>query len=140
MHTLGRQVDCHWQPPQPSVGVRLQSLHDSANAPIVTYPTVQDYIITMVGPSPFVTHGLAVREGFHKKPMDSPEPGSNTRSVEIIMFEPFFDQYLPSVTFNGGKPVYVPLHPPTGSSKKPTSNEWTIDLAELRCTMSVRYL
>lgn len=51
---------------------------------------------------------------------------------EVIMFEPFFDQYLPSVTFNGGKPVYVPLHPPTGSSTKPTSNEWTIDLAELR--------
>ncbi|KAJ7699955.1 1-aminocyclopropane-1-carboxylate synthase 1 [Mycena rosella] len=46
---------------------------------------------------------------------------------EVIMFEPFFDQYLPSVTFNGGKPVY-----------KPTSNEWTIDLAELRRAITSR--
>lgn len=49
------------------------------------------------------------------------------------MFEPFFDQYLPSVTFNGGTPVYVPLHPPkyTGSLRS-TSNDWTLDLDELR--------
>lgn len=48
------------------------------------------------------------------------------------MFEPFFDQYLPSVTFNGGKPVYVPLHPPSHSMNKATSNDWTIDFDELR--------
>lgn len=48
------------------------------------------------------------------------------------MFEPFFDQYLPSVTFNGGKPVYVPLHPPKDSIEKPTSDNWTIDFEELR--------
>lgn len=51
---------------------------------------------------------------------------------EVIMFEPFFDQYLPSVVFNGGKPVYVPLHPPADSIKKPTSDDWTIDIQELR--------
>ncbi|EGO01788.1 hypothetical protein SERLA73DRAFT_177285 [Serpula lacrymans var. lacrymans S7.3] len=50
---------------------------------------------------------------------------------EVIMFEPFFDQYLPSVTFNGGKPVYVPLHPHT-DKVRPTSNDWTIDFDELR--------
>jgi kynurenine aminotransferase len=48
------------------------------------------------------------------------------------MFEPYFDQYLPSVTFNGGKPVYVPLHPPKASDPRPTSNDWTIDFDELR--------
>ncbi len=47
------------------------------------------------------------------------------------MFEPFFDQYLPSVTFNGGIPVYVPLHPPTGAGKQ-SSHEWSIDFDELR--------
>ncbi|KAF8165207.1 pyridoxal phosphate-dependent transferase [Crassisporium funariophilum] len=51
---------------------------------------------------------------------------------EVIMFEPFFDQFLPSVTFNGGKPVYVPLHPPKDSIDKPTSNDWTVDIEELR--------
>lgn len=53
------------------------------------------------------------------------------------MFEPFFDQYLPSVTFNGGKPVYVPLHPPKGKDK-PSSNDWTIDLDELTRAVSPR--
>jgi len=48
------------------------------------------------------------------------------------MLEPFFDQYLPSVTFNGGKPVYVPLHPPSHDIPKPTSNDWTINFEELR--------
>ncbi|KAG6832921.1 hypothetical protein H0H92_004805 [Tricholoma furcatifolium] len=56
---------------------------------------------------------------------------------EVIMFEPFFDQYLPSVTFNGGKPVYVPLHPPT-SEGKASSNEWTINFDELRAAITPR--
>ena len=54
---------------------------------------------------------------------------------EVIMFEPFFDQYLPSVTFNGGVPVYVPLHPDM-SKPNITSNDWTIDFEELRCVVS----
>ncbi|TCD67666.1 hypothetical protein EIP91_012032 [Steccherinum ochraceum] len=56
---------------------------------------------------------------------------------EVIMFEPFFDQYLPSVTFNGGKPVYIPLHPDT-SRGKITSNDWTIDFEELRRAITSR--
>ena len=55
------------------------------------------------------------------------EPGD-----EVIMFEPFFDQYLPSVVFNGGVPVYVPLHPDL-SADKPTADDWKIDFAELEC-------
>jgi len=51
---------------------------------------------------------------------------------EVILFEPFFDQYLPSVTFNGGIPVYVPLHPQTAGVDKPTGQDWKIDFAELR--------
>ncbi|THH13276.1 hypothetical protein EW146_g6924 [Bondarzewia mesenterica] len=57
---------------------------------------------------------------------------------EVIMFEPFFDQYLPSVTFNGGKPVYVPLHPPPHSQAKTTSNDWIIDFEELRRAITPR--
>ena len=33
---------------------------------------------------------------------------------------------------NGGKPVYVPLHPPSHDKANATSGDWTIDLAELR--------
>jgi len=57
---------------------------------------------------------------------------------EVIMFEPFFDQYLPSVVFNGGKPVYVPLHPPPQTLDKATSNDWTIDFDELRRAITPR--
>jgi len=59
------------------------------------------------------------------------------RGDQVIMFEPFFDQYLPSVTFNGGVPVYVPLHPKT-SKKIMSSNDWTIDLKELRQAITPR--
>ncbi|KAK7049629.1 arylformamidase [Paramarasmius palmivorus] len=61
------------------------------------------------------------------------EPGD-----EVIMFEPFFDQYLPSVVFNSGKPVYVPLHPPKNSTSKSTSDDWTIDVEELRRAITSR--
>lgn len=55
------------------------------------------------------------------------EPGD-----EVIMFEPFFDQYLASVTFNGGIPVYVPLHPPANATGQFSSEEWKINPDELR--------
>lgn len=51
---------------------------------------------------------------------------------EVIMFEPYFDQYLPSVIFQGGVPVYVALHPPPPSQEKSTSDDWTINFDELR--------
>jgi len=57
---------------------------------------------------------------------------------EVILFEPFFDQYLPSVVFNGGKPVYVPLHPTTSGIDKPTGQDWIIDFDELRRAITPR--
>ncbi|KIK65386.1 hypothetical protein GYMLUDRAFT_158936 [Collybiopsis luxurians FD-317 M1] len=57
---------------------------------------------------------------------------------EVIMFEPFFDQYLPSVTFNGGKPIYVPLHPPVNATGKFSSDDWKIDASELRAAITPR--
>lgn len=56
---------------------------------------------------------------------------------EVIMFEPYFDQYLPSVTFNGGKPVYVALHPPKKDGVS-SSSEWTINFDELRSAITSR--
>ena len=50
----------------------------------------------------------------------------------MILFEPFFDQYLPFITFNGGVPVYVLLHPPATGVDKPTGHDWKIDFNELR--------
>jgi kynurenine aminotransferase len=58
---------------------------------------------------------------------------------EVIMFEPFFDQYIANTTFNGGVPVYVPLRPPNNAScSVVASTEWKIDYDELRAAITPR--
>ena len=54
---------------------------------------------------------------------------------QVLMFEPFFDQYICEATYNGGQPVFIPFIPPSSEgSKKPQSKEempkaddWRID-------------
>jgi kynurenine aminotransferase len=56
---------------------------------------------------------------------------------EVIMFEPFFDQYLCNTTFQNGKPVYVPMTPPTNStSSVSSSKEWKVDIDLLRAAIT----
>ncbi|HEY0754880.1 MAG TPA: aminotransferase class I/II-fold pyridoxal phosphate-dependent enzyme [Ktedonobacteraceae bacterium] len=45
---------------------------------------------------------------------------------EVIVFEPYYDSYVPNLIMAGAHPVYVPLYPPN----------WTFDLAELRSAFS----
>ncbi|ORX36918.1 pyridoxal phosphate-dependent transferase [Kockovaella imperatae] len=54
---------------------------------------------------------------------------------EVIVIEPYFDQYFASIHFQGGKPVMVPLHPPTGSGEK-TGADWTLDIEEFRAAFT----
>jgi len=60
---------------------------------------------------------------------------------EVILFEPFFDQYFASIKFQGANAVYVPLHPPSSSSSSSSGEDggrvtsgadWSIDFTELR--------
>lgn len=56
------------------------------------------------------------------------EPGD-----EVIVFEPYFDQYISNIEMPGGKVVYVPLHPPeNGATQTTSAAEWTLDFDELK--------
>jgi len=58
---------------------------------------------------------------------------------EVIVMEPFFDQYISNITMNGGKVVYVPLHPPEkGDTDTVSASEWTLDLSELEAAITPR--
>ncbi|ODV89988.1 hypothetical protein CANCADRAFT_31087, partial [Tortispora caseinolytica NRRL Y-17796] len=58
---------------------------------------------------------------------------------EVIVFEPFFDQYISNIILPGGKPVYVPLHPPADAQKRVHSaGEWSIDFKELEDAITPR--
>lgn len=47
---------------------------------------------------------------------------------EVIVFEPFYDSYVPNLIMANATPVYVPLYPPN----------WTFDPDELRAAFSKR--
>ena len=52
---------------------------------------------------------------------------------EVILFEPFYDAYLPDVTMAGGIPRFVRLHPPGDGHAT-----WWFDPAELQAAFSPR--
>ncbi|CAI4034360.1 hypothetical protein SMKI_10G1480 [Saccharomyces mikatae IFO 1815] len=50
---------------------------------------------------------------------------------EVIVFEPFFDQYISNIELCGGKVVYVPINPPKELDLRNTrGEEWTIDFEQ----------
>jgi kynurenine aminotransferase len=60
------------------------------------------------------------------------EPGD-----EVIIFEPFFDQYLSNIEMPGGTIRYVPLHPPKdGAIRTSSAANWTIDFSELESAIN----
>ncbi|KAL6855405.1 arylformamidase [Amphichorda felina] len=78
-------------------------------------------------PETEVTITTGANEGMLSAFMAFIEPGD-----EVIVFEPFFDQYISNIEMPGGKIVYVPMHPPkTGATKTSSAGDWTIDFAEL---------
>ncbi|NCC30715.1 MAG: aminotransferase class I/II-fold pyridoxal phosphate-dependent enzyme [Chloroflexia bacterium] len=61
---------------------------------------------------------------------------------EVIIFEPFYDAYVPAVTMAGGVPRYVRLHPPGEGQASPLTgvpaHAWWFDPDELRAAFSER--
>ncbi|KAI9884764.1 MAG: putative secondary metabolism biosynthetic enzyme [Watsoniomyces obsoletus] len=58
---------------------------------------------------------------------------------EVILFEPFFDQYIGNIELAGGTIKYVPLHPPArGDTEITSAAEWSVDMAELEQAITPR--
>ncbi|KAF1929438.1 kynurenine-oxoglutarate transaminase 1 mitochondrial precursor [Didymella exigua CBS 183.55] len=58
---------------------------------------------------------------------------------EVIVFEPFFDQYISNIEMPGGRVVYVPMRPPPhGATKTTSAAEWSLDVAELAAAITPR--
>jgi len=56
---------------------------------------------------------------------------------EVIVFEPFFDQYISNIEMPGGKVVYVPMHPPKrGATETTSAAEWVVDMKELEAAIT----
>lgn len=72
---------------------------------------------------------------------------------EVILFEPYFDQYTAQVKFkfvtshfslhllmrycSGGVPVFVPIRAPANAGgTNPSSSDWKIDMDELRAAVT----
>jgi len=68
-----------------------------------------------------ITHGAT--EAIFAAVLGLTDPGD-----EVILFEPFYDSYVPSVRIAGGIPRYYTLRPP----------DWTIDRLELAALFSDR--
>lgn len=57
---------------------------------------------------------------------------------EVVLLEPFFDQYVPQALFSHATPVFVPFTPaPSGTPTAPASaNDWTLDWAALEAAFA----
>lgn len=80
-----------------------------------------------LNPETEITISTGANEGMLSAFMAFIEPGD-----EVIIFEPFFDQYISNIEMPGGKIVYVPLHPPAdGATTTSSAANWTLDIKEL---------
>ncbi|KAI9741208.1 MAG: hypothetical protein M1834_002922 [Cirrosporium novae-zelandiae] len=78
-------------------------------------------------PETEVTISTGANEGMLSAFMAFIEPGD-----EVIIFEPFFDQYISNIGMAGGTIRYVPMHPPAdGATKTSSAANWSIDWEEL---------
>ncbi|KAJ5632513.1 kynurenine aminotransferase [Penicillium lividum] len=85
-----------------------------------------------LNPDTEVAITTGANEGMLSAFMGFIEPGD-----EVIVFEPFFDQYISNIEMPGGTIRYVPLHPPKdGATRTSSASEWAIDFEELENTIN----
>ena len=70
-----------------------------------------------------MTITTGANEGMLSAFMGFIEPGD-----EVIIFEPFFDQYISNIEMPGGTIRYVPMSPPAhGATRTSSAADWEID-------------
>lgn len=90
------------------------------------------YFGKTLDPEKEVTVTTGANEGMLSAFMAFVEPGD-----EVIVFEPFFDQYIANIEMPGGVVRYVPMLPPKdGATKTTSAGDWTIDFDALEKTIS----
>ncbi len=81
----------------------------------------QSYLGIDIDPETEITVTCGSTEGMIAAMMATVDPGE-----EVIVFEPFYENYAPDAILSDAKPRYVPLRAP----------EWTFDRDELRATFN----
>lgn len=81
----------------------------------------QWYLGLEINPETEITVTCGSTEGMIAAMMATVDPGE-----EVIVFEPFYENYAPDAILSDAKPRYVPLRPP----------EWTFDPQELRAAFN----
>ena len=77
----------------------------------------KDFYGLEIDPDREITVSVGATEGIYSAIMGLVDPGD-----EVIVFEPFYDSYIPSIEMAGAVPRYCPLRPPN----------WDFDTDELR--------
>ncbi|PKS07044.1 hypothetical protein jhhlp_005641 [Lomentospora prolificans] len=87
-----------------------------------------------INPDTEVTITTGANEGMLSAFMAFIEEGD-----EVIVFEPFFDQYISNIEMPGGKIVYVPMSPPKdGATVTSSAANWSIDFDVLERAITPR--
>jgi kynurenine aminotransferase len=134
-----------WNPPQFVIeAARDAVLHINCNqyAPTKGRPRLKKAIASAY--SPFFGYTLnpdtniaittGANEGMLSAFMAYIESGD-----EVIVFEPFFDQYISNIEMPGGVVKYVPLIPPEdGDEVTSSAANWKLDLERLKATITSR--
>lgn len=132
----------NWKPPQWVRDASQQAMNEDVMSNHYSHPRGRPRLLNAISKHYSPQFQNLVEEGRQLKPEEIVvTAGANEgmfaallafleKDDEVICIEPFFDQYLASIIFNGGKPVYVPLHPPETTEGKTQGSDWKLDLEE----------
>ncbi|KAA8901376.1 pyridoxal phosphate-dependent transferase [Sphaerosporella brunnea] len=116
------RVDCNQYAPTQG-RLRLRQAVSDAYSP---------YFGRTLNPADEIVVTTGANEGMLSVFMGFIEPGD-----EVIVMEPYFDQYISNIEMAGGKVVYVSLHPPAkGDTEVCAASEWTLDQKQLEAAVT----